>query len=73
MKKTDTGRRNFLKAAASATAVGAADLAMASAAVPNPMTALSESGPMPHRELGNTGVEVPILQPPRVCGWQENY
>ena len=62
MKKTDTGRRNFLKAAASATAVGAADLAMASAVAPNPMAVLSESGPMPHRELGNTGVEVPILQ-----------
>jgi len=62
MKDTDSNRRKFLKVAASATALGAADISMASAAVSEQAVALSETGPMPHRELGNTGVQVPIMQ-----------
>lgn len=61
MKNTNNSRRKFLKVAASATALGAADLSITSAA-PAQLAGVSESGPMPYRELGSTGVKVPILQ-----------
>jgi predicted aldo/keto reductase-like oxidoreductase len=62
MKETDSSRRRFLKAAASAAALGAVDVTVASQGVSRRSVALSETGPMPYRELGNTGVKVPILQ-----------
>ncbi|MBF0288243.1 MAG: aldo/keto reductase [SAR324 cluster bacterium] len=61
MEEKKIGRRTFLKAAAISTAaVGAANLSKASSSAAQE-SAVQKTG-FPHKELGNTGVQVPILQ-----------
>ncbi len=61
MSKTDKGRRAFLQRAASAAALGAAELCQAGAPGA-PQLAAAPAQDMPRRELGNTAMMVPILQ-----------
>lgn len=64
MKEEKIGRRNFLKTVAiSAAAVGAANASMVESAIPE-IIAQEPAGSlaMPVRELGATGIKIPILQ-----------
>jgi aryl-alcohol dehydrogenase-like predicted oxidoreductase len=62
MSDAKTDRRRFLKTAVSAGALGAAELSLAAAPKHEPDSlALRDAGPMPHRPLGNTGVQVPVI------------
>ncbi len=56
---TDQGRRGFLKAGLSATAIGAGGLSLP--AFSEEAMRLADSHAMPTRDLGRTGLEVPII------------
>ena len=60
MSNHPTDRRRFLKAAASASAIGAVAMTT-TAAQANESKVTSTRGPMPHRTLGATGERVPII------------
>jgi uncharacterized protein len=60
---SEPGRRRFLKSAlASATTAGVASLPLVSVATESPAAKTTTATGMPSRELGNTGIQVPILQ-----------
>ena len=59
MQDTNQGRRTFLKAGLSATAVGAGGLSLP--AFSEEAMRLAETQAMPVRALGRTGHEVPII------------
>jgi hypothetical protein len=55
------GRRQFLKTAASASALGAVAMTTAASAAEKPKHA-NVRGPMPTRTLGATGAQIPTMQ-----------